>query len=704
MKQPRYRLRLYAFTALILVGCATLLLRLYEFQIDRRVEFVEQVPTNFTIKVREPGIRGLITDRHGKVLIDNLRNYEVVFDLKAIRDDYRDYLLENDRKDEASELPLMSTIINEWVRPKLASHNLDGNYNARALNTHYITHAGLVPFVFRNDLSYDEFAYFAEHNLEFPGVSVRVSPRRHYPYGATASHVLGYTKQWEKGDISPADQREYQHYTGDSHGVAGIEASMDEYLQGAPGIKTLLKNEKGHILKLEDYQRPGLGAEVTLAIDSHIQQLVEKTLRRAGRAAAVVMDPNTGEVLAMASVPDYTPSHFIPSIDQDTFDLYRLNKSAPFANRAISGLTPGSTWKLPTALVAAQHDIAHTHENCPGYVQYGRVKIRCWKTWGHGSLGLEESIQRSCNVFFMNVANYLGTAKMVQGFEDLGLGKKTGIELPNEDTGILPGNRTWRRQIRRGASMTPALTGMLSIGQTDSSSTPLQVAQIISAIANGGRFYQPRIVKEVTNQAGEKIIADEPKLKYSLLAKGVSQEELKTIQDGMWAAVNKVGGTARRVSLKDIGIEAAAKTGTAQTSDLGETGHHVAWTASYAPFESPRYVVVVAVQRGSAGGAVAGPLVHLIYRGLFAMEEGYKLPLTEMAEYYGHYEVIPEIELPEEYNKAGIPVEGETGDEINELAFSPLPEAELPQVPSPTITIEADQEGSRPPRAITIDE
>ena len=703
--EPRYHLRLYLLTALILIGFGSLLSRLYHYQIEERSRFLKQVPSNYTVTIREPGIRGEITDRNGVVLAKNLRNYEVVFNLADIRSDYKRHLIETEGKEAVKEFRSIKTseIVNGWVRPKLASHNLDKAYSTRALDTHYITHGGLVPFTFRNDLTYDQFAYFAEHNLELPGVDVRVRPRREYPYGSLASHTLGYVKQWEKGAISPAEKRKFKHYTGDSTGIAGVEATMNDYLTGSEGIKVLLKNEKGKVLKLVDNINPDVGSKVELTIDAKIQCLVENTLRRVGRAAAVVMDPNTGEVLAMASVPDFTPSYFVPSIDPDAWKNYNSNKARPLLNRAISNFTPGSTFKLPTAIAAAMHGHAYDHEDCSGYVTYGNINIRCWKREGHGTLGLQESIQRSCNCYFMRVANEIGGPKMLSSFQLLGLGQKTGIELPSESPGFIPGNRFWKTEMRPGATVTPAITGMMSIGQSDSAASPLQIAAVVSAIANRGKYYKPRIVRTVTNPHSGTLIQNRPNLKVNLLQEGLKPDHLERIRKGMWLAANEVGGTARRAAVED---KVSAKTGTAQTVDMGVKSND-AWTVAFAPYDNPRYVVVVAVKRGTSGGAVAGPLAKLIFSGLFAQEEGLKLPLTKMKEYEGDFVVHEKIELPDDGNFIDLAYEstGETGNEASDIAMEPLTEnTQNPIIPKPTIRQQADAAGSQTPRAIVIEE
>ncbi len=714
MDEPRYRFRLFILTTIILVGFGILLTRLYDFQIVQRERFRKQVPSNFTVTIREPGIRGDITDRNGIPLAQNQRNYEVVFNLDEIRKDYKRYLIQTKGSEAIKNFKSIKTheIVNRWIRPRLALHNLDKPYRASALDTHYITHGGLIPFTFRNDLTYDHFAYFAEHNLELPGVEIRVRPRRIYPLGSLASHVIGYVRQWEKGVISPEDKRKFKHYTGDSKGVAGVEATMNQYLTGEAGKKILLKNEKGKILRVVDHIKPDVGSQVKLTIDAHVQCLVENTLRRVGRAAAVVMDPNTGEILAMASVPDFTPNYFVPSINPKAWESYRTNLARPLMNKAISNFTPGSTFKLPTAITQAIHGLAGEHEFCPGYVTYGHTKIRCWKHSGHGTLGLEESIQRSCNAYFMKIANTLGSTNMVNGFELLNLGHKTGIELPYESPGIIPGTRHWRQVLRPGAQVTPSINAMMSIGQSDCAATPLQMAAIVSAIANGGKYYKPRIVKEVIHPHRGILIKNTPKLKVDLLKEGLNPEDLEHIRHGMWLAANKIGGTARRASLK--GRDVCAKTGTAQIVDMGESAHD-AWTVAFAPYDKPRYVVVVAVHRGEHGGTVAGPLVHLILRGLFAQEDGIKLPLIKMTEYKGDFEVRSEVKLSEEadfidHAYARIAEQekenqGETGNETDEVTQKqPRIVTPPPHIPKPTITPQADAEGSKIPKAIIIEE
>ncbi len=731
--EPRFRLRLYLLTALILVGFGTLLSQLHEFQIERRDEFQAMVPGNRTVTVREPGIRGEISDRNGIPIARNLRNYVISFNLEEIQ---RAYSLQHDetptldRLTTRGGLPGKKTekdivaIVNEWTIKPLQELGLAKNYNAGALRTHYLTHGGLVPFTYRADLTYEDFARLAERNLEFPGVTLGIRPQRQYPYGTLASHVVGYLKQWEKGDISQADKRAYDHYIGEEKGIAGIEATQDEYLRGPEGRKTILKDEKGRTIGMLDFTRPGIGAHVELSIDARIQFLLENTLRRAGRAAGVVMDTRTGEVLAMASVPDYDPNAFIPSISSEKFAAYNSNPQlSPFNNRAISSFEPGSTMKVATAIAGSVKGFANRSYSCDGYVMYGNHPIGCWlwnmKKGRHGGLSLPEALQKSCNPYFNRLSGDIGTHGMVEGLSLVGFGKRTGVEVPNEDPGLLPGSRAWKSAYP-SERMTPALNAMTSIGQGYMLASPLQLTAMASAIANGGKYYQPRLVKKVVSEDGTVLVPDIPKLEVDLLQNGVKESDLALIRKGMYMAVNVPGGTAGKVRMDDV--EICGKSGTAQTIDNGMKSNN-SWIMSFAPYDEPRYAVVILVQAGGSGGGVCGPLVNTVYQGIFAQENGMRLPLKPQTEYKGHLERIEAIEplkdvlasieaseippaAPADTVEASPDDIGETGEEIAEIIPTNTQTNTTPgdTTPAPTITQETDQEGQVIPRATPIGE
>jgi len=659
--EPKYRFRLYLLTALVLTGCGTLLSRLYEFQINRRSQFVANIPTTHTITIREPGVRGEIVDRNGQVLARNRRSYEVVFNLVDIYQSYRDQH-QNDpdlTKEEivtgASGMPKLTAekdivrIVNEEVIPRLEEFGLKGDRFTKALRVHYRTYGGLVPYKYKTDLTHEQFAQIAVRSGELRGVEVRVTPRRIYPYGSLAGHVLGYVKQWEKGDIP--DEFRNDLYEGDDEGISGVEATMDSFLRGAGGKRVLVRNEKHKVIATDDYQPAREGARVQLTIDANLQYYVENIMRQIGRGAAVVQDPQTGEILAMVSVPNYDPNDFVPSITQSKFDAYNHNRAAPLTNRAISPFIPGSTFKLPTAIAGLIHNSVGFRNNCIGYSSFGaKHRIRCWKKGGHGTLALSEAIQRSCNPYFMAMAGKVRIPAMVDSFNLLGFGVKSGILLPLEDEGIVPGSTVWKREIRPGAVMTPALLAQMAIGQGDAMATPLQICSVTATIANGGRYYQPRIIRRVVGEdlAGNEEILKEniPIVKADLLKEGVTEDQLEVIRKGMWKAANERGGTAfGQITMKDVFI--AAKTGTAQVSETSTSHSHNAWTTSFAPYDSPRYAVTVVVANGKSGGKVAGALSHLIYRSIFNLEAGLKPPLSRLGVYEGNFDPYEEVVLPE---------------------------------------------------------
>jgi len=718
-----YRLRLYLLTALMLVGFGVLLNRLHEFQIERRGEFLAQVPGNKTVTIREPGIRGEIVDRNGVVLAKNLRKYELWFNLEEIRDAYlarmRSAKVEADSGRPKFEDDIVAMVKDGEESPigQLRKLGLAKNFKASALRTHYLTHGGLIPYIYRSDLNFKEFSVIAEHNRDMPGVYVGIRPERSYPYGSLGSHIMGYLKQWEKGDIPPEAQKIYDHYIGDDRGIAGVEASMDSYLQGLEGTKKVAKDEKGRTLKMLDYTPPEIGAKVMLTMDARVQYLLENVLRRTGRAAGVVMDVNTGEVLAMASVPDYDPNAFIPSIDSKRWDDYIANAQlSPLTNRAISEFAPGSTMKVPTAIAGCLQGMAHRSFSCEGFVPYGNHKVGCWlwnmRGGSHGALPLSSALQQSCNPYFNKLANTMGWEKLIEGCDKVGIGKRTGIRLPGESPGILPGSRAWR-SANPGLTMTPVMGAFTSIGQGDMMATPLQMCAMTACVANGGKYFQPRIIRKVVAQSGEVLLRDEPVLKTDIIAMGVAPEDFELVRKGMWMAVNQPGGTARRAKMEEV--EVAAKTGTAQTIDNGQKSHN-AWMISFAPYENPRYAVCIMVQNGASGGAVCGPLTHLVYRGLFTKDAGGRLPLKHMNEFAGNTERVEQVDLPEDVLAAidaTILQEedaGETGTEVTlagtEEPVTPTPSSTPPRaqiVPlTPTITTEADDEGTVVPRAVPV--
>ena len=695
-------LRIFLLTFLVLVGFSALVHRLYEFQIERRAHYQALVPGDREVTVREPGIRGRILDSNGVELARNRRTFEVYFDLEEIHRSYRaqhendpkrDILTREEGMPRLGEETDIVQIVNSWIIPELTRHGVAKNYSSKRLRTHFITHRGLVPFSYTTEINEEQFARLAEHSIEIPGVYINVRPLREYPYGAVASHILGYTRPWKIGDVPEDQKRRFNHYIGDEQGIAGVEASFDDILRGPEGNKTLVKNEKGKITGMIDYRPPHVGADVRLTIDARVQYLLTNVLRRTGRASGVVMDVRTGGIVAMASVPDYDPNDYIPSIDKAVYDAYLANPCSPFTDRSISGFVPGSTFKLGTALAGVMHGMGDRSYHCAGFVSYGTYKPKCWNHSGHGTLALSQAIQRSCNPYFYRLGNALGEEKLIESLTLLGFGAPTGIELPAESGGNLPGSRAWRAA-NRGARLNPGDIAQISIGQFQTLASPLQLCAMVTCIANGGRYYIPRLLDATVLPDGQ-VLRQDPKLKFDLIRDyGVKPEQLERIRKGMWMAVNVPGGTAGRAKIP--GVDVAAKTGTAQVDKIRNL--HNAWTVAFAPFDDPKYAIAVLVEDGKAGGGVGAPLVHLILRGILARDEGMRLPLGKLDPVEGNKDPVEAIELPEDVLAAIDATEmGETGDEALDLVevrpAITLP-TENPITPEPAITPEVDEEGS----------
>jgi len=656
MKIKRYRFRLLILLILMTSGLYFLLSQLQRIQLQEKEEWEENVPTDKTETVRVPPVRGDIVDRTGVVLATNKFNYELDINLETVKKHYQENWetkLERETVGRRGDGMLakrketdIAAIAENTILPRLRSLGFSKKVSSRALRSHYATHRGLVGFKYSDTLTFTEFCMLAEQRTSLPGVETTVSPRRTYPLGTLAGHVIGRTKIWAKGNIPEAEQNIFNHYVGDPYGDAGVEATMNDYLRGVPGKRTISRGPKGVYIGVREETLPSAGATVELTLHAGLQSHVEGLLRNVGRGGISVIDVTTGEILALATVPTIDQNDYIPRISHEKFSYYTQNPASPFLNNALQEHQPGSVFKLPVALAAAQAGLGGYQHRCVGYETYGRNsrKVHCWLTSGHGTLSMTSAIQRSCNPYFMSLANQLGSKRVVDVFGMLGFGAKTGIQVTAEEAGIVPGSLNWKRHIRPGSSMTSATLANLAIGQQDSSASTLQVAAATAAIANNGKYMQPRIVKSVNHPEKGLILDDQPVLKLDLTQEGISEQALGVIRRGMWMAVNKKGGTASPVWFSDT-VQAAAKTGTAQTHEFGKKSNN-AWTTAFAPYDNPRYAVCAVVIGGTSGGKVAGPLVRETFKALFA--ESLPEPKV-MDNYKGHINGVDELLLtPEE--------------------------------------------------------
>jgi penicillin-binding protein 2 len=391
---------------------------------------------------------------------------------------------------------------------------------------------------------------------------------------------------------------------------------MDDYLRGKPGQRELQFNEKGRFVGEIGSTQPTAGADVYLTLDLDIQYSVEMALRKIERGAAVVIDPNTGNILAMASVPSFDPQKFIPRIDEPDWIRYRDDKTAPLLNRAISSFAPGSTFKIPVAFAGCLNGTDSRSFHCSGSMYYGNREMKCWiKGKGmHGQIYLQQALKSSCNAFFYQYGNAAGIENIQRIADIFRLGQKSGIHLTGEVAGRVPGPKYLRQKDPR-ARWSSAHTANVSIGQGDTECTPLQMASVVATVASGGIYRHPRIIDRVVDIHGqifdpERISENPPRLQNY----GITEEQIEIVRLGMWEVVNDGGGTARLA--KSPLTEISGKTGTAQFKRDGEPDNH-AWFVGFAPYVQPKFAVCVFVQGGKSGGSVAAPIMrHIIEESL----------------------------------------------------------------------------------------
>lgn len=630
------RLRIQFLGLLMLLGMGALGLRLWWIQVAHGEEWTKQIRGSSQATVRIPSVRGEIKDRNGLTLVQNRASYEVDFYLPEMVKGYRERfgsppLAEhratiNGMPKDVKE-PDIIKIVNNGVVPRLNDLDLARDYNAAQLQRHYRNETE-VPYSYIKDIDFPTMAKFSEHDVGLPGVDIAIKPVRSYVYGALASHILGYVGAPD--DTNQEDARKYTFYQGDVEGKSNVEQTMDEYLRGTPGVRYLRRNAKGVIDGVIREDPPKQGANVFLTIDARIQAIADEALRAVPRGAAVVVDPNTGSILAMASVPSFDPNIFIPSIKAKDWKSLQADEADPLVNRAISALPPGSTFKLVTALAGLRKHMANAKFNCSGGVTYGDHYFKCWiadKHGQHGTLGLTDAIKVSCDSYFYQYGNAAGIDSIDYVGKLLGFGDESGIHLTGEQGGNMPGPQ-WLQIHHPQERWSSAQTANVSIGQGYTLVSPLQLAMAYATIANGGTCYYPRIIDKVLNQDGTPVLGEHGKPVVSLprvrsdLRTEIPEDQIELVRRGFWKVVNEEGGTGGRARLKNVQV--AGKTGTAQAADRGHKDN-VGWLACFAPYDHPKYVVVVMVQVGESGGhggETAGPIASRILERTLAMDEG----------------------------------------------------------------------------------
>ena len=475
-------------------------------------------------------------------------------------------------------------------------------------------------------------AQISERNSDFPGISIETEASRTYLTGNLASHVIGYT-----GKIKEEDYKEQKdiYDIDDVVGKTGVEYLFEDYLRGKDGEKQVEMSVDGTITGEYVSQNAIAGSDVVLTIDSNLQQVTQTALENcinkirnggfsetldAQGGAAVVMNVNTGEVLATASYPTYEPQWFVGGISKENWNYLNNDTRHPQLNKAIqSSYAPGSIFKMVTGIAGLETGTITTTEKIKDTGVYKKYNDE-WKCWiystahrGHGYLNVTQALQHSCNYFFYETADRMGIDRLTQYALHFGLGKKTGIELPSEKAGTVASKQAKLNSSLRDKTWYPGDTIISGIGQGFNSFTPMQIAKYISSLANGGTIVNPTIIKSVINSDGTEVPKEEIR-KYTNEKLGIetSNDEIvinpasiEIAKEGMRMAASEAGGTAYKV-FKDFNIEVAGKTGSAQAGkDKNNNDVVHAWFVCFAPYEKPEVAVVVMIENGSHGNYVA---------------------------------------------------------------------------------------------------
>lgn len=461
------------------------------------------------------------------------------------------------------------------------------------------------PVTIAEDIDKDKALMLEEMSFDIDGLVIETRSKRDYLYGNIGSHIFGYMSEIGVDELE--DLKDYGYRMGDLVGREGLEKQYETYLRGVDGGTQIEVDSRGRETRIIGVKEPLAGRDLYLTIDIDLQSACDKLLGDR-KGAICVLNPNTGEVLALASHPAFNPNVFVEPKSSDVrVKLLKDRVGRPMSNRAISGLyPPGSVFKVVTASAALETKKvnANTSFFCSGSYSLGKAKFGCWKAEGHGAQDVIQGFVNSCDVYFYSAGRLAGVDAIERYAKLFGYGKTTGIDLPDEVKGLAPG-KDWKKRFRRN-NWFEGDTVNYSIGQGYLLTTPMQVTVMMSVIANNGNLVRPYIVKKVGDVLMQ---ADKPK------HLGISQKTIDIISQGLYEVVNREDGTGKRA--KAEGVAVAGKTGTAENSQ----GRTHAWFSGFAPYSDPKIALVVFLEHGGKGGAMPSEIA----RGIFeeARRKGY---------------------------------------------------------------------------------
>jgi penicillin-binding protein 2 len=573
---------------------------LWYLQVIRGTD-LRQMSENNRIRIREMvADRGMLLDRKGQILAHNRPSFDV-------------FLIPEDIRENPESLERIGEIL------RLSREEIGDKVKGLKRRPAFR------PIKLKSDIDWDKLALIESSRIHLPGILVDVRPRRAYHYGSLASHLLGYIGEVDETELKQMRDRSYR--MGAMIGKYGVEYEWETHLRGVDGGRQIEVDALGREIKPLRSVEPFPGNNVILTIDFDLQKTAEEAYQDKN-GALIAMDPKTGRILAMVSKPSFDPSIFARGVSAEEWKALMDHPFHPLQNKGIQGqYPPGSVFKIVTAIAGLETGAItpQTQITCTGVFSHGNRDFRCWKEKGHGTLNLHQALVESCDVYFYQVGLKVGVDAIAHYAGELGLGRKTGIGLPHEKSGIVP-STSWKKK-RFGVPWYSGETLSVAVGQGYLNTTPLQLATLISAVANGGKLHLPRVVERVENIYGEKL------KEYPSQETGradISEKTLRVIQEALLGAINEPRGTGYASALKQVNV--AGKTGTAQVVRMatdfkkGDMNRMPlkfrdhAWFAAYAPFEDPQIAVAVLVEHGGYGGAAAAPIAKKVIAKYFNLE------------------------------------------------------------------------------------
>ena len=593
--------RLGVVQAVVLLLLGICVLRLYNLQVIHGDYYRARAINQRLRTLAIPAPRGTILDRYGRVLVDSRPIYDVVLQ--------REKGIVADLDGLLAQLPGVLNIDPDYLQERFDAIKTNPAYES---------------ILIKENAAIGDIVWVEAHSLEFPTLHIEQRPQRHYPKDGLLAHVIGYVGEISSRQLEGLQYKEHGYKPGDVIGKDGLEATYDSYLRGREGQRTVLVDSRGRIRDVIRIIDPEPGQDLVTTIDLDLQRIAEEQLRNSPsqRGVIIAMNPNNGDILALASYPTFDPNLFTERIatkkGRAEYAALLSNPETPLYNRAIQGrYPPGSTWKIPMAIAALQQGVITLEDSallCGGGIRIGNKFTRCMGN--HGKPNLHTAIMKSCDGYFYRLGLKMGLPGIMTMVDEFKFNERTGIDLPHELVSWTPSPEFKARFNPQSPEWTDIDTVYASFGQVYDFVTPISLLRAIAAVSVGGSLSRPHLLKEVRASGNPEEESYRPPKQYKAVDAGVvkmTREHDGAVVKAMWSVVNEAGTAA---GIRKEGVDIAGKTGTAQVvglgKDVGKNKDH-SWFVSYAPAFKPEIAVLALIENSGFGSRHAAPAVRAVY-------------------------------------------------------------------------------------------